>query len=319
MAAILTITSQLLDGTLAGPRVIYSGSRMCKMFVSPRDNVLAVVKNIPHQYGLYILLGKNGSGAPKAYIGQTKDFQQRVRNHLANKDFWERAIVFISKADEIYSSEVQYLEYLGIQKALEVGTYSLDENLQIPPEPGLAPEKKIEMEQFFEEIQFFLRFYGCYIFEKQGRKKRVVIATPVPQSEQDAPAPIPAPTPPAQPAPGQPFREYCFTMKKVGMSAKMRYYPAQNKYVILAGSLISAKNAPSLLPSIASFRDGLFAQPAKCVKKDNVYELLEDIEIPGSSASAAAKFCAGSSRDGKLDWIDADGHTIGEYLDGKIS
>ena len=319
MAAILTITSQLLDGTLAGPRVIYSGSRMCKMFVSPRDCVLEVVKSIPHQYGLYILLGKTETGAPKAYIGQTKDFQQRVRNHLANKDFWERAIVFISKADEIYSSEVQYLEYLGIQKALEVGTYSLDENLQIPPEPGLAPEKKIEMEQFFEEIQFFLRFYGCYIFEKQGRKKRIVKVEPLPQPKQEDPAPIPTPTHPAQPAPDQPYREFFFTMKKVGMSAKMHYYPTQNKYVVLAGSLISAINAPSLQPSIASFRDGLFAQPAKSAKKGNVYELLEDIEIPGSSASAAAKFCAGNSRNGKIDWVDANGVTIGDYLDGKIS
>lgn len=291
------------------------------MFVSPRDCVLDVVKGIPHQYGLYILLGKTETGGPKAYIGQTKDFQQRVRNHLANKDFWDKAIVFISKADEIYSSEVQYLEYLGIQKALEVGTYSLDENLQIPPEPGLAPEKKIEMEQFFEEIQFFLRFYGCNIFEKQGRKKRVVHTVPVPQPKQEdpEPAPIPTPTPPVQPSSDQPFREYYFAIRKVGMSAKMRYYPAQNKYVVLAGSQISAINASSLQPSIASFRDGLFAIPAKCVRKGDVYELLEDVEIPGGSASAAAKFCAGNSRNGKIDWVDAGGHTIGEYLDGKIS
>ncbi len=122
---------------------------------------------------------------------------------------------------------MQYLEYLGIQKALEVGTYSLDENLQIPPEPGLAPEKKIEMEQFFEEIQFFLRFYGCYIFEKQGRKKRIVKVEPLPQPKQEGPAPIPTPTHPAQPAPDQPYTEFFFTMKKVGMSAKMHYYPSR--------------------------------------------------------------------------------------------
>ena len=288
------------------------------MFVSPRDCVLDVVKGIPHQYGLYILLGKTETGRPKAYIGQTKDFQQRVRNHLANKDFWNKAIVFISRADEIYSSEVQYLEYLGIQKALEVGTYSMDENLQIPPEPGLAPEKKIEMEQFFEEIQFFLRFYGCYIFEKQGRKKRIKVE-PTHQKKQEEPVPAPTPTHPAQPESGQPFREYHFAIKKVGMSAKMRYYPTQNKYVVLAGSLIAAHNAPSLQPSIASFRDGLFALPAKCMKKGNIYELLEDIEIPGDSASTAAKFCAGTSRNGKTDWVDVGGHSIGEYLDGKIS
>ena len=95
----------------------------------------------------------------------------------------------------------------------------------------------------------------------------------------------------------------------------MRYYPAHKKYVVLAGSLIPAQNAPSLQPSIALFRDGIFALPSKCVRKGNVFELLEDIEIPGGSASAAAKFCAGTSRNGKTDWIDDSGNTIGAFLD----
>ena len=108
-------------------------------------------------------------------------------------------------------------------------------------------------------------------------------------------------------------------MKKVGVSAKLHYYPAQKKYIVLSGSTISAINASSLQPSIASFRDSIFASPTKVMKQGNVYQLLEDIEVPGGSASAAAKFCAGNSRNGKIDWIDADGHTIGEYLDGQIS
>ena len=320
MAATLTITSQLLDGTLAGPRVIYSGSRMCKMFVSPRDCVLEIAgKIIPHQHAFYILLGSPGQGTTKAYIGQTQDFQARVRDHLVKKDYWDTALVFISKADEIYIGEVRYLEYLGIQKALEAGAFDMG-NAQIPPEPSLAPEKKIEMEQFFEEIQFFLRFYGCSIFEKHGRKKRIVksVPTPQPKQEESVPIPVPTPMPPLQTTPDQPFREYHFAIKKAGMSAKMRYYPAQKKYVVLAGSLISGMNAPSLQPSIASFRDELFSSPSKCVKKGDVYQLLEDIEIPGGSASAAAKFCAGTSRNGKTDWIDDNGHNIGEYLEGNI-
>ena len=291
------------------------------MFVSPRDCVLEIAgKIIPHQHAFYILLGTQGQGIPKAYIGQTQDFQARVRDHLVKKDYWDTALVFISKADEIYIGEVRYLEYLGIQKALEAGSFDMG-NAQIPPEPSLAPEKKIEMEQFFEEIQFFLRFYGCNIFEKQGRKKRIVKPLPTPQPKQEDPAPTPAPTPmpPAQPASTQSFREYHFAIKKAGVSAKMRYYPAQKKYVVLAGSLISALNAPSLQPSIASFREGLFSLPGKCVKKGDVYQLLEDIEISGGSASAAAKFCAGTSRNGKTDWIDDSGHSIGEYLDGSIS
>ncbi len=309
--AIWSIETQFLEGTISGPRIL--ASSLCTMYVSPREKVFDVVKDIPHRYVLYFLLGDTELGSPKAYIGQTKDFQQRVRSHLAGKAFWEKALVFISNADRITSSEALYLEYLGIQKAIETGTYNMEENAQVPPMPPISYGKKIEMNQFFEEIQFFLCFYGCDIFEKKGRKKRIVKASPTPPAKQGPPIP------PAQPISEKFFREYHFTMKKVGVSAKLHYYPAQKKYIVLSGSTISAKNASSLQPSITSFRDSVFASPTKVMKQGNIYQLLEDIEVPGGSASAAAKFCAGNSRNGKIDWIDADGHTIGEFLDGMIS
>lgn len=317
--AIWSIETQFLEGTLAGPRIL--ASSLCTMYVSPREKVLDVVKDIPHRYGLYILLGKTDDGGPKAYIGQTKDFQQRVRGHLASKAFWDTALVFISNADRITSSEALYLEFLGIQKAIETGSYNMDENAQVPPMPPIAYGKRVEMDQFFEEIQFFLKFYGCPIFEKSARKKRIPKSEPVQIKPIPAPTPIPSPTPIPTPIPepSQDFKEYHFSIKKAGMSARMRYFPKEGRYIVLSGSLISALNAPSLQPSITSFRDSLFSSSTKVIKQGNVYQLLEDIEIPGGSPSAAAKFCAGTSRNGKIDWIDDVGHTIGEYLDGKIS
>ena len=317
--AIWSIETQFLEGTLAGPRIM--ASSLCTMYASSRDRVLDIVKDIPHRYGLYILLGKTVTGGPKAYIGQTKDFQQRVRGHLANKDFWESALVFISNADRITSSEALYLEYLGIQKAIEVGSYDMQENAQIPPMPPIAYGKKVEMDQFFEEIQFFLKFYGCPIFEKTARKKRAPKATPVPNpSPQPNPIPVPKPTPyKAQPSPDSTYRDYSFSIKKAGVDARLRYYPQQQKFVVLSGSKVAALNAPSLQPSIATFRNNLFQSASKAIRRGNIYELQQDIEIPGGSASASAKFCAGTSRNGKTDWIDSEGHTIGDFLDGKIS
>lgn len=309
--AIWSIETQFLEGTLDGPRIL--ASSLCTMYVSSREKVLDVVKKIPQRYGLYILLGKTEFGELKAYIGQTKDFQQRVRGHLATKPFWENALVFVSNADRITSSEALYLEYLGIQKAIEVGTYNMEENAQVPPMPPIAFGKRVEMDQFFEEIQIFLKFFGCHIFEKLGRKRHVTKSIP-------SPAPIPTPTPPSPEIPKDslPYRDYHFTIKKTGMSAQLRYYLAQDKYIILNGSLINASNAPSLQPSIASFRNSVFSS-SSCTKKGDLYQLLEDIEIPNGSPSAAAKFCAGTSRNGKTDWVDDDGHSIGEYLDGRLS
>lgn len=307
------IETQFLDGTLTGPRIMTS--TLCTMYTSPRDLVLDVVKEIPHRYGLYILLGKTDQGGNKAYIGQTKDFQQRVRGHLANKVFWDTALVFISNADRITSSEALYLEYLGIQKAIEASTYNMDENAQVPPKPPIAVGKRIEMDQFFEEIMFFLRFYGCSIFEKSTRKKIIrnnTAVTPIKQASTQAQTRVPMPM-------GEDsYREYSFAIKKVGMSAKLQYFPKKKTYIISKGSMIAADNAPSLQDSIAKYRDSIFSS-SKSVRQGKVYQLLEDIEIPNGSASAAAKFCAGTSRNGKTDWIDANGHTIGDFLDGVIS
>ena len=312
---IWSIETQFLEGTLDGPRIL--ASSLCTMYVSSREKVLDVVKKIPQRYGLYILLGKTEFGELKAYIGQTKDFQQRVRGHLATKPFWENALVFISNADRITSSEALYLEYLGIQKAIEVGTYNMEENAQVPPMPPIAFGKRIEMDQFFEEIQVFLKFYGCPIFEKLGRKKRGTRAIPSP-APAPAPVPTPMPTPPAPEIPKDslPYKDFHFAIKKAGMSSTLRYYPDQDKYVILSGSLITAFNAPSLQPSIASFRNKVFSS-SSCTKNGDLYQLLEDVEIPNGSPSAAAKFCAGTSRNGKTDWVDDNGLSIGQYLDGQ--
>ena len=219
------------------------------------------------------------------------------------------------------SSEALYLEYLGIQKAIEMGTYNMEENAQVPPMPPISFGKRVEMDQFFEEIQIFLKFFGCHIFEKLGRKRHAT--KPIPSHAPTpcpTPAPIPIPTPPSPTIPGAslPYKEYHFAIKKAGMSSRLRYYPDQDKYVILSGSLINAFNAPSLQPSIASFRNSVFSS-SSCTKKGDLYQLLEDIEIPNGSPSAAAKFCAGTSRNGKTDWVDDNGHSIGEYLDGRIS
>ena len=267
--AVRYIETQFLDGTLTGPREM--ASSLCTMYTSPRDVVLDVVKDIPHRYGLYLLLGKTEEGGLKAYIGQTKDFQQRVRGHLAGKTFWDTAIVFVSNADRITSSEALYLEYLGIRKAIETRTYNMDENAQVPPMPPIAIGKKIEMDQFFEEIMFFLKFYGCPIFEKVGRKKRTPKSTSTPTPRPD----------PALASTGE-YLEYAFEMKKVGMAAKLHFYPKEKKYIIVRGSTIAAENGSSLEGSIAKLRSGTFSS-AKSIRKGSVYQLLEDIIIVNGS------------------------------------
>lgn len=299
----ITLNTVLLNGSLDGPRKVDMGfTQTCIMYVIPRECTSDISdEKLLHQHCFYILLGKDIDGSPKAYIGQTYDFTTRVRDHQAKKDFWDTALVFVSKTDEIFASEVAFLEYCGITAALAADNYNLDENKQTPKKPKISPNQESGMELFFRDIKLLTRFYNnCQLFEKAAPK--------VESKKKSTPVPILS----------DEYREYHFTVKKTGVFATLHYYPAQKKYIILSGSTISAINASSLLSSIASFRDSIFATTTKSMKLGDVYQLLEDIEVPGGSASAAANFCAGNSRNGKVEWIDDNGHTIGEFLNGKV-
>lgn len=75
---------------------------------------------------------KKKAGNPKAYIGETENFDKRVRDHINKKDFWQRALVFVSLAHDKTKADVQYLEKRSVELALKVNQYTLDENKQNP-------------------------------------------------------------------------------------------------------------------------------------------------------------------------------------------
>jgi hypothetical protein len=46
---------------------------------------------------VYPLLGEDEEGSVRCYIGETDDFPARLRQHNANKAFWDRVVVVSSK------------------------------------------------------------------------------------------------------------------------------------------------------------------------------------------------------------------------------
>ena len=279
----LTVYTKLLDKTLEGARIIDMGStKSCECFVLPRDKVAEVGKKYPvlHQHSFYILLGKDIFGRNMAYIGETQDFMDRVIDHKQKKDFWTIALVFVSKANEIFASEVLYLEYLGYQAAVDAGNFII-ENPNKVNKQKLSPDKEDEMELFFEDIQFLTRFYGCRVFDK-----------PEPLFWEEKPK--------------------LFTMKmpKTGLKATLKFYRKTNRYMIAAGSNISEKNWASCPKGLMQLRSDLLINPKVTRKEtDTMYVTLEDIEIPDAycTPSGAASLCAGTSYSGTEAWIDEEG------------
>lgn len=283
--AILTVYTKLLDKTLSGSRIIDMGStRTCQLYVIPREQLgLLNKEKLLHQYCFYLLIGNTPEGKPKAYVGQSNDFLHRIKDHQTKKDFWDTALVFVSKANEIYASEVFFLEYLGITKAMENGRYSLDENKQIPQKPSIAPDKENDMELFFDEIQFLTSFYGCTIFEKPSGQET---------TDKDN------------------YHDFKLIMGKKGIDATLRYYPTDKRYIILSGSRISATRGKSSSKTIDSIRKNIFSSKSKAIRKEDIYVLLQDVELPLTSPSAAASFCTATSMQGTTAWIDNENKTF---------
>ena len=280
--AILTVYTKLLDKTLEGARIIDMGStKSCECFVLPRDKVAEIAKKQPHlqRYGFYILLGRDKKLRNVAYVGQTNDFTTRVTDHKQKKDWWDTALVFDSKSNEIYPSEALYLEYLGWKAATEVGNYIIDNTKDIN-EPPLSEDKQNEMELFFEDIQFLTRFYGCRVFDRPERQ-----------------------------ATAESYMEFTMSLPKSGLKATLYFFKESQRYVIAAGSTIMSQTWDSCSKGMQEFRKQVISDKKLCQNNGELCQLLQDIEIPEAncSPSGAASFCVGTSRQGTKDWEDKEG------------
>lgn len=161
-----TVTTYLVDGDPKGTRYAFISNKICQMFVVPRSNLDYLDKQKKLQKpAFYILIGEDEMAKPQAYIGETENFKERVKDHDQKKNFWQKALIFVSKDADMTKTDVQYLEYLAVQQALQVNRYNLKENKQTPKEPNLPEYQKDSMDEFFNDIKFLTSFMGISIFE----------------------------------------------------------------------------------------------------------------------------------------------------------
>ena len=233
---------------------------------------------------LYLLIDEKGKG----YIGQTKGFAARVKDHLAKKPWWTRAYVFVSASGLYNTANVEYLEYIAIRAAQESASYDMSDNGQTPTNPTLHEWDRPEFDEVFEQIKFFLLCERCFIFEKV--EECAAPAAP-PLEKQEPPHPL-------------------FYAKRKGIVAKG--YPlldGTKSFVVLKGSLLNVEVTPSF--SLKKQREKVLES---CVlKSKDAYELCEDYVF--TSPSSASGVCNGYSSNGFEDWKLEDGKTLKSYLD----
>lgn len=167
-----TVTTYLVDSDPNGTQYAFISNKICQVFVIPRSNLAYLNKQEKLQKpAFYILLGEGDSSKPQAYIGETENFKERVKDHDSKKTFWQKALVFVSKDADMTKSDVQYLEFRGIAEAKEAAIFELNENKQIPKCPNLPEFQQDTMDEFFDDIKFLASFVGCNIFDKVDTKE----------------------------------------------------------------------------------------------------------------------------------------------------
>ena len=240
---------------------------------------------------LYLLVDEER----KAYIGQTRSFNSRVKDHLGKKKWWTRAYVFVSDAGRYNTASIEYLEYLAIQEGLAVGIYDLSDNWQTPTEPTLQKWDRNEYDEIFEGIKFFLEYERCFVFVKPE-----VNTKPEEPLQQEVVVPELA------------AKEYpLFFLMHTNHSCVAKGYPLNDEtksFVVLKGSEVSVKESND---KGGSARVEILKHCT--LRGDDKYVLNEDLIF--KTPSGASRACLGRSSNGYDVWKTEAGVTLKSYLE----
>lgn len=173
-----TVTTYLIDGDPKGTQYAFISNKICQMFVVPRSNLSYLnTQEKLQKPAFYILLGEDESTKPLAYIGETENFKERVKDHDSKKAFWQKALIFVSKDADMTKVDVQYLEHKAIAEAKKANAFVLSDNKQIPKAPNLPEHQRDSIDEFFEDVKFLASFIGCNIFEVSQPKEEHLFYT----------------------------------------------------------------------------------------------------------------------------------------------
>jgi hypothetical protein len=162
-----SIKIYLPDGTPDGLKIIEKSNWNGKGVVCPRssfpDNK---AREEFSRTGIYILLGPSEqSDVNMIYVGQGDPIKRRLDSHYANKDFWTRAVFFVSKDDNLNKAHIGHLESKLITMATEAKRCLLD-NQNCPALPSMSEMDVADAEGFLEEILLCLPVLGINEFNK---------------------------------------------------------------------------------------------------------------------------------------------------------
>jgi predicted GIY-YIG superfamily endonuclease len=272
-----TIQIFIPGGDPQGIRVAEITTRIVQVFEVPRSLLPEFLK-MPEssQVALYFLFGgSEGDAVPRVYIGQTGDLRSRLTTHNKEKEFWQRALVLISRTNSLTQTHALFLEWHALQTARKAGRYE-DENGNNGSKPHTPAPLEADCYEIFETGQVLLSTLGYPIFE------------PVAQ---------------VGPRPGD---EEVFFCTATGVNGRGLY--TQEGFVVLKGSVGVSRNVPSIQwTADERFRKKLV--DSQVMRENGASVIFEKDHLFGSPSMAAVALL-GRTANGWMEWKDSKGVTL---------
>jgi hypothetical protein len=272
-----TIQIFLPGGDPRGIRVAEITTRIVQVIEVPRS-LLSEFLQMPEssQVAVYFLAGEAEDGSePKVYVGQTGDLRGRLTSHNRDKDFWERALVLISRTNSLTQTHALFLEWHCLQAIRTAGRFS-DENGNRGSKPHTPAPLEADCLEIFETGHALLSTLGYPLFDAVAQKAEAT----------------------------ESFEEfYC---KGPDTDGKGQY--TTEGFVVLAGSVGRRENVPSIRGTAGErMRQRLVASGVMREQGDTVVFERDHLFKSPSMAALALK---GRSCNGWLDWRTKDGRTL---------
>lgn len=233
--------------------------------------------------GVYVLVGQDVvSGDAAIYVGEAEVVSERLKQHKS-KEFWNSAIVFVSKDENLTKSHIKYLEGRLIDSAIKVGRYKV---MNEKSSGAHLPESdRHDMEVFLDRASQLLPVLGTDMLTP---------VTPVDQTN----------------------NEVMVVFHTSSKDAKAQGIRSPNGFVVMQGATAALYERPAAQKHgawVITLRDKLKAD-GSLVEKDNLLVFTRDVEF--ASPSAAAAVIHGGPAQGTTVWKNAAGKTLKEVEEG---
>lgn len=279
-----TIKLFLIDGEPNGRLTCELSNWTGKAYKIPRIKIKACTDRPDLMNpGIYLLFGKDETGKDLVYIGEAETAFKRLLQHLTQKDFWNEAIVFISKDENLNKAHIKYLENKLYEVAKAINRYKI-ENSTTPTQSSISESDRAEMDEFFDNIKTLINTLGYKVFDEKREIK----------------------------SPLQEAQETFFLKSAKGADAEGE--PTSDGFVVFKGSKVVASTVPSLTASFKRLRDQMIENGVIRQHNDSA-EFMEDYVF--SSPSTAAMVVLGRNANGLTEWKLKNGKTLKEFESGK--